>query len=109
MARDNGLEELLNRDLAGTPGLSQKAMFGGWAWLVHGNLLCGARAGSMLARLGKGNDGWALKIPGVAPMVMQGRALSGWVRIAPEVYAGDAMRRKLLDAALKFVRSLPVK
>ena len=41
MARDKGLEELLNENLAGMPGLTQKAMFGGMAWLVNGNLLCG--------------------------------------------------------------------
>jgi hypothetical protein len=30
-----------------------KAMFGGWALLLNGNLLCGARAGGMLVRLGR--------------------------------------------------------
>jgi hypothetical protein len=39
MARDEGLETLLNEDLAAVPGLAQKAMVGGWAWLVNGNLL----------------------------------------------------------------------
>ena len=31
MARDKGLEELLNDNLAGLQGLKQKAMFGGLA------------------------------------------------------------------------------
>ena len=72
MARNMGLEELLSENLAGTPGLTQKAMFGGMAWLVNGNLLCGASDAGMLVRLGKDNDAWALKIPGIALMVMQG-------------------------------------
>lgn len=109
MARDKGLEELLDDNLAGTPGLTQKAMFGGVAWLVNGNLLCGASARGMLVRLGKDNDDWALKISGIAPMVMQGRKMSGWVRAAPEVYGDDELRRKLLDSALKFNRTLPRK
>jgi hypothetical protein len=58
MVRDEGLEELLNDDLADVPGLNQKAMFGGWGWLLNGNLLCGARDDGMLARLGKNNDAW---------------------------------------------------
>ena len=62
MARDKGLEELLNDSLAGVPGLTTKAMFGGLAWLVNGNLLCGAREDGMLVRLGKDKDAWALKI-----------------------------------------------
>ena len=109
MARDKGLEELLSENLAGTPGLNQKAMFGGMAWLVNGNLLCGASDGGMLVRLGKDNDAWALKIPGVALMVMQGRKMSGWVRAAPHVYGDDALRRKLLKAALEFNGTLPRK
>jgi hypothetical protein len=42
MARDPGLEHLLSEYLASTAGLSEKAMFGGRAWLMDGNLLCGA-------------------------------------------------------------------
>jgi hypothetical protein len=109
MARDKGLEELLNDSLAAVPGLKTKAMFGGLAWLVNGNLLCGASSRGMLVRLGKDKDAWALKIPGVAPMVMQGRPMSGWVRAAPEVYGDDALREKLVKAALDFNRTLPRK
>lgn len=109
MARDAGLEEILGTDLEGIPGLAGKAMFGGWAFLLNGNLLCGARQDGMLVRLGKGRDGWALELSGIAPMVMQGRRMEGWVRAAPEACADDALRRRLLDAALAFNRSLPVK
>ena len=109
MARDKGLEELLRENLAGTPGLTQKAMFGGMAWLVNGNLLCGASGAGMLVRLGKDNDAWALQIPGITLMVMQGREMNGWVRAAPNVYGDDALRRKLLKAALEFNRTLPKK
>jgi hypothetical protein len=103
------LEELLNDDLSQVRGLTDKAMFGGRAWLLNGNLLCGARDDGMLVRLGKGNDAWALATPGIAAMIMQGRQMRGWVRAAPEVYEDDALRRKLLKAALDFNRSLPKK
>jgi hypothetical protein len=109
MARDQGLEELINDELAGMPGLTEKAMFGGWAWLLNGNLLCGSRTGSMLVRLGKGKDAWALKIPGIIPMILGDRQMHGWVRISPEVYGDDALRRKLVKAALDFNHSLPPK
>ena len=61
----------------------------------------------MLVRLGKDNDGWALKIRGIAPMIMQGWRTNGWVRAAPEVCGDDALRRKLIRAALDFNRALP--
>ena len=109
MARNQVLEDLLNDDLAQVRGITEKAMFGGRAWLLHGNLLCGARDDGMLARLGKGNDTWALATPGIAPMISRGRPMQGWVRAAPEAYEDDALRRKLLKAALDFNRTLPKK
>jgi hypothetical protein len=106
MARDKGLEALLENDLAGVRGLSQKAMFGGMAWLVNGNLLCGAREDGMLVRVGKSQDAWALRLPGVKRMEMNGRALSGWMRANERAYGDDAVRAKLLAAALEFNRTL---
>ena len=47
--------------------ITEKAMFGGWAWLLNGNLLCGARHDGMLVRLGKGNEAWALATSGHRP------------------------------------------
>jgi hypothetical protein len=63
----------------------------------------------MLARLGKSRDAWALDIPGVVPMLSQGRRMQGWVRAAPRVYSDDDLRHKLADAALNFNRTLPAK
>jgi hypothetical protein len=107
--RNKVLEELLADDLAQMRGVTEKAMFGGRAWLLNGKLLCGARHDGMLARLGKGNDAWALAIPGIAPMLSRNRPIPGWVKATPEVYEDDALRRKLLKAALDFTRSLPKK
>jgi hypothetical protein len=109
LARDKGLETLLNDSLATVPGLTQKGMFGGWAWLVNGNLLCAARSDGMLVRLGKENEAWALEIPGIVPMMMRGRPMPGWLRAAPVVYVNDALRQRLVEAALEFNRSLPKK
>jgi hypothetical protein len=109
LARDEGLEELLREDLGREPGLLEKAMFGGRAWLLNGNLLCGARDDGMLARLGKDRDRWALEIPDVVPMISRGRRMQGWVRAGPAAFGDDALRRKLVEAALAFVRSLPAK
>ena len=50
MARDAGLEEMIRDELRGVHDISEKAMFGGWAWLLRGNLLCGARHDGMLVR-----------------------------------------------------------
>ena len=107
MARNEALDSWLRYTLREERSLTEKAMFGGMAWLLNGHLLCGSREDGMLARVGPARNAWALAFPAVAPMVMRGRALDGWVRAAPE--AGAEPRRQLLDAALAFARSLPAK
>jgi hypothetical protein len=109
MARDLGLEDLIREDLPRELALTEKAMFGGWAWLLNGNLLIGARSDGMLARLGKGNDAWALGLPDVSRMISRGRTMNGWVRAGPSAYGDDAVRTRLIEAALSFVRRLPPK
>jgi hypothetical protein len=109
MARDPGLEDLVRADLPHDLALTEKAMFGGIAWLLDGNLLIGARGDGMLVRLGKGNDAWALALPDVGPMISRGRAMDGWVRAGPEAYGDDRLRARLMEAALAYVRGLPPK
>jgi hypothetical protein len=109
VARDTGLEQLIREELGDRPGLAEKGMFGGRAFLLNGNLLCGARADGMLVRLGRGNDGWALDLPGVGQMLSGERVMQGWVRADAVVYGDDELRKRLLDAAIGFVESLPAK
>ncbi|HEX8044511.1 TfoX/Sxy family protein [Rhizobium sp.] len=109
MARDAGLEELLREDLGQRPGLSEKTMFGGWAFLLNGHLMCGAREDGLLIRLGKGNDSWALELSDIKPMLLGPREMQGWVRAGPEAYGNDMLRKRLLLAALDFVEGLPPK
>jgi len=106
MARDRGLEELIHGDIDSLVGVTGKAMFGGWAWLLHGNLLCGARDDGMLVRLGKGQDAWALQTTGIVPMESRGRIMQGWVRCGPDVYGNDTLRNRLLSRAIEFVGTL---
>lgn len=109
MARDPGLEDLVAEDLAEVQLLSTKAMFGGLAWLHDGHLLCAARHDGMLIRLGAGRDGWALEQAGVAPMRSHGRSMTGWIWAGEDAVGDDTLRRRLLEAALDFVRALPRK
>lgn len=109
MARDPGLEEVVREMLGDRDGLSEKAMFGGLCWMLDGHMLCAARDDGALVRLGKGQDGWALAMDGIAPMVMQGRPMTGWVWVEPDAFADEALAARLIGAALDFVRALPAK
>ena len=107
--RDPDLEQTLRSDLASLDGLADKPMFGGLAFLLHGNLLCCANHEGLLARLGQGGDAWALALPGAAPLFSGARPMKGWVRIPPTLAADPALRRRVLDAATAFASTLPPK
>lgn len=109
MARDLGLEEQLSEDIGAVDHLRMTRMFGGMAWLWHGNLLCAASSRGVLYRLGKGNSEWAIHEQGVEPMVMAGRPMEGWVRLNPADVGNDILRFRLLVAAKAFVAKLPPK
>ena len=108
MARDWLLEEMVREALGGTADITEKAMFGGLCWLLDGHMLCTASRKGMMARLGKGEDGWALAHPDIVTVTMGGRAMPGWVRVSHDASReDDALRRKLVAKAIAFVRTLP--
>ena len=109
MARDAGLEELVHASLGSSSGLTEKSMFGVWAFLLYEKFLCGASANGLMLRVGQANEAWALEIAGVVPMVLGGRRMKGYVRASAEAYVDDAARQRLMDAAVAFVLSLPRK
>ena len=41
MPHDPHLAELMRDALASRPGISEKKMFGGYCWMLNGNMLCG--------------------------------------------------------------------
>ncbi|HXR98682.1 MAG TPA: TfoX/Sxy family protein [Terriglobales bacterium] len=109
MPRNLGLEDLVRDTLGDPAGLSGKAMFGGWAFLLDGKLLCGVGKKGLMLRVGPDNEPWALEMPGVSPVMMRGRRMRGYVRADPEASEDGRKRKRLLDAALAFTRSLPRK
>ncbi len=70
MARDLGLEQLIREDLEPMSGLSEKPLFGGWAWLLNGMMFCAAHDDGMLARVGDVNSRSALLLPGIIPIFL---------------------------------------
>lgn len=109
MPRDPGLEDVIRTALAGTTGISEKAMFGGLAFLLDGHIVVGVRKNSLMLRVGPAVEPEALTHEGVEPVVMRGRRMKGYVRALPEAIASDELRERLLFAAVDFTKSLPSK
>jgi hypothetical protein len=51
MAYDQGLATRIREAIGDRSGLAEKQMFGGLAFLVHGNMACGVRGDDLIVRL----------------------------------------------------------
>lgn len=109
MAYDEVLESLMRDDLSGEDGITEKKMFGGVTFLLHGNMVCGVHLGGAMYRVGKPNEDAARAIGGAGPMMVSGRPMGGMIDVTDEAMADDARRGRWLAMALAHARSLPPK
>ena len=88
---------------------TNKRMFGGVAFMLDGNMLCGVHPGGAMFRVGKDNEEFALAIPGAEAMEFTGRKMGGFVDVDPDGLADDVRRGRLMALAFDFVATLPAK
>jgi TfoX/Sxy family transcriptional regulator of competence genes len=109
MAYDEDLANRLRELLAGEQGITERKMFGGLAFLLDGHMtLSASGAGGLLARVDP-EDEDVLAQPHVEPMVMRGRAMDGWLRVAPEAVGTDEELAGWVRRSVGYVRTLPPK
>jgi hypothetical protein len=105
--------ELIERFRAMTdalPDVERRQMFGYPALFVGGNLVSGLFQAGWFVRLPKADQDSLLSIPGSGRFEpMPGRAMSGYVVMAPSIVGQDAALQDWLDRAIAFGRSLPPK
>ena len=91
------------------PGLVEKKMFGGVAYLVQGNMACGVHQDWLIVRVG--NEGYmdALNRPGARPFDMTGRPMSGWVNVKPAGFSTEQALREWVNLGVQFALTLPPK
>jgi TfoX/Sxy family transcriptional regulator of competence genes len=110
MAYDEDLANRLRELLAGEPAITEKKMFGGLAFLVHGNMSVSAsRNGGLLARVDPADADACLARPHVKLMEMRGRTMDGWLTIAPEGLKAKRDLAGWVQRSLAFARTLPPK
>lgn len=110
MAYDEQLAERVRALIAAEPGVTEQRMFGGLAFLLGGNMSVAVSGqGGLLVRVPTDVGEAALTEPHVAPMVMRGRAMTGWLRVDPDGVRSDADLRRWVAAGIDYARSLPTK
>ena len=110
MAYDEELANRLRELLADEPGVTEKAMFGGLAFLVGGHMTVAASGrGGLMVRVGREATGDALAKPHTEAVEMRGRPMQGWVRVAPEGLKSKRELRSWVNRAVALARGLPPK
>lgn len=109
MAFDQDLAERIRQQLRGRPGFSEKKMFGGVGFLLHGNMCCGVLKRDLILRLGPEQAAKALEDPEARPFDFTGRVMTGWVMVLPDGYQRHEALENWLAPAVDFAASLPAK
>ena len=109
MPFDEAVAQRVRKALARQPGISERKMFGGLAFLLQGNMCCGVLADQLVLRLGPEASNEALKQPHVRAMDFTGKAMKSMVYVEPAGYAADAALRQWVKRAVEYAAALPAK
>jgi TfoX/Sxy family transcriptional regulator of competence genes len=110
MAYDEELAHRVRELMAGEPGLTEKRMFGGLAFLLDGNMSVGISSqGGLMVRVDPDATDDLLSRPHTRPFEMRGRSMAGWIRVAPEGLATKRQLNPWVRRGVAFARTLPAK
>jgi TfoX/Sxy family transcriptional regulator of competence genes len=109
MAFDPVLAQRVREVLTGRPGITERKMFGGLAFLVDGRMFIGIRNSSLMARVGPERHGDALAMPDVRVMDFTGRAMKGYVYVDSPAIAAEADLNAWVLWCVDYVAALPQK
>jgi hypothetical protein len=85
VAYDEDLANRIRELLSGERGVEEKAMFGGLAFLINGNMsVAASRQGGLLVRVPPDDTEKLLDREHVSAMVMGGREPRGWLLVAAD-------------------------
>ena len=110
MAYDEDLADRIRELVATVPGLTEKKMFGGLAFLIGGNMAVAASGqGGLLVRVDPARSDALVSSSNATKMVMRGQAMDGWLRVAPAHVKTKRQLSRWVDLGVGFARSLPAK
>lgn len=106
MAYDEGLATRIRGLVGGMPGMVEKKMFGGLAFLLNGNMSVGVHSTELIVRLDPAEIEDAAAEPLARPFEVGGRSMKGWILVDA---AEDADLRRWVDRGVGYAASLPAK
>jgi TfoX/Sxy family transcriptional regulator of competence genes len=110
VAYDEELADRIRELVVSEPGLTEKKMFGGLAFLIGGNMAVAASGqGGVLVRVGPAQSEKLVATTNARLMEMRGRSMQGWLRVDPEDLRTKRQLAKWVGLGTTYARSLPAK
>ena len=110
MAYDEAFAQRVRDLLADEEGITEKAMFGGLAFLVDGHMAAAVSGRSLLMiRADASTEEHLLGRDGIEQTVMRGRPMRGWLDVDGSMTEDDDALRELVEGAAAHTRALPPK
>jgi TfoX N-terminal domain len=110
MAYDVELADRIRAVVQAEPGLTERRMFGGLAFLIQGNMAVSASGqGGLLLRVDPAEAESLISEPHVRRFEMRGRKMDGWLRVDAEAAEADDDLRGWVGHGVTYARSLPPK
>jgi TfoX/Sxy family transcriptional regulator of competence genes len=110
VAYDEDLANRIRELLAGEAGVTEKKMFGGLAFLIGGNMSVTASGrGGLMVRVDPADSQALVRKPHCERMVMRGREMDGWLRVAPEGVRTKRQLEPWVRRGVRYGRSLRAK
>ena len=110
MAYDEDFARRIREHLINAPGVTEKPMFGGLAFLVRGNMAVGVSSSrELVVRVGTDATDDALSRPHTRLFDMTGRPMKGWILVALEGLKTSEELGAWVKRGVDFACSLPPK
>jgi TfoX/Sxy family transcriptional regulator of competence genes len=110
MAYDEELAQRIRALLGDPPGLTEKQMFGGLAFLIGGNMAIAASGrGGILVRVDPQESDELVASTPAEPMEVRGRQMAGWLRVDTADVAADGKLAECVERGAGYAASLPAK
>jgi TfoX/Sxy family transcriptional regulator of competence genes len=109
MAYDLGLAQRIRDALQSRLNITERAMFGGLAFLVDGKMFVGVQGSTLMARVGPERHEDALTVPNVRPMDFTGRPMKGYVYVDSPGLAEDKNLKAWVHWCVSYVAALPAR
>jgi hypothetical protein len=107
MADDRALADRVREVVEGERGLTEKAMFGGLAFLIDGAMAVSASSGGgLLLRVDPAQTALLVEEAHVRRFEMRGREMDGWLQLEAEAVDTEAGLRRWVTHGVSYARSL---